>query len=199
MLEIVKSLLDTILGNVLLGTLPEQGGWTRWPPEAPSHLSRSVIPHPDAQHEAVASGPTTCSVFQLPPETPHPAVATPHHLYFREAKNAASKTDIKASLKFLAALLVIDQLTLWRLCRRKQLQRLPDLGSILLTCELALRGSSQQTAGLHPHISSCVNTRQRFLKVIAVPDFGWLLEIHFNNSTSSHHYFQYHNTTIDDF
>ena len=41
-LEMLKSHLDMVLGNCLWVTLLEQGGWTRWPPELPSHLDHSV-------------------------------------------------------------------------------------------------------------------------------------------------------------
>lgn len=35
--------LDMVLGKRLWVALPEQGAWTRWPPEVPSHLNHSVI------------------------------------------------------------------------------------------------------------------------------------------------------------
>ncbi|KAK4831192.1 hypothetical protein QYF61_015924 [Mycteria americana] len=41
-LEVFKSCLDVVLGNWLQVALLEQGGWTRWPPEAPSNVNYSV-------------------------------------------------------------------------------------------------------------------------------------------------------------
>ncbi|QEA01227.1 hypothetical protein D0439_22375 [Lysinibacillus fusiformis] len=41
--EIVKTQLDTVLGNLLWVTPLEQGGWTRSSQEVPSNLNHSVI------------------------------------------------------------------------------------------------------------------------------------------------------------
>lgn len=41
--EIVKSCLDTILSNMLWGTMLEQRGWTKQPPVVPSNITHSAI------------------------------------------------------------------------------------------------------------------------------------------------------------
>ena len=45
-LELFKSCLDMVLGNVVQVALLEQGGWTRCPPEVSSNINISVIPLP---------------------------------------------------------------------------------------------------------------------------------------------------------